>query len=162
MSRLLAFIMGLLGAVGTSQAPGFTQQYMQNLSGRVDELRAVVTRFDEDAVRSEMTRQEALEFCLEDDQAPGTLSCLGRAGDVERYEELSSQLRQLEITDDWQKPIYLARNFDEDVLESTKGTFQPAVPATAVGGGYGAAGFALFWGLMAALLGIITAPFRRY
>lgn len=162
MSRFIAFIMGLLGAVGTSQAPGFTQQYIQNLNGRVDELRQVVIRFDEDAVRSEMTREQALASCEADERVPGTLSCVGRAEDVARYEELSSQLRQLEMADAWQQPIHLARSFDEETLQNTRENFEPAVPVTAVGGGYAAAGFALLWGLVAMVLGLITAPFRRY
>ena len=38
MSRIIAFLFGLIGAVGTSQAPEFTQQYLQNLKGGVDRL----------------------------------------------------------------------------------------------------------------------------
>ncbi|MEM9838053.1 MAG: DUF2937 family protein [Pseudomonadota bacterium] len=161
MARLLAFILGILGGVGSSQAPEFTQQYLQNLTGRVAALTDVVARFDEDAARSDMSRDQALQVCLADDRPNGTMSCLGRAEDVAQYERLSMQLSTLEATDDWQRPIYLARDYDPDVLASTKEKFQPAVPTTLVGGGYAAAGFAVLWGISAMIFGLIGGLFGR-
>lgn len=160
MARLLAFLLGIVGGVGASQGPEFTQQYLQNLTGRVAALTQVVDRFDEDAARSDMTRDEALEVCLNDARAVGTMSCLGRAEDVASFERLSAQLDTLEATDDWQRPIYLARDYDPEVLQSTREIFKPAVPTTLVGGGYAAAGFALLWGLSAMLFGLIGGIFR--
>ncbi|MEM1379455.1 MAG: DUF2937 family protein [Pseudomonadota bacterium] len=161
MARFLAFVLGILGAVGASQAPEFTQQYLQNLTGRVEALTEVVERFDEDAARSRMSRSQALDVCLNDAQPDGAMSCLGRAEDVATYERLSDQLALLEATDDWQRPIFLARNFDEDVFASTKDKYEPAVPTTLVGGGYAAAGFAVFWGVAAVIFGMIGSLFGR-
>ncbi|NNU16910.1 DUF2937 family protein [Parvularcula sp. ZS-1/3] len=162
MSRIIAFIFGLLGAVGASQAPEFTQQYMQNLTGRVDELIRVVERFDEDAANSDMSRQEALDYCLADERPAGAMSCRGRADDIATYERRRQQLMALQDAGEWQRPIFLARNFDQEVFDSTRETYKPAVPTTMVGGGYALAGFAGLWGVISLILGIITAPFRRY
>lgn len=162
MSRIIAFIFGLLGAVGASQAPEFTQQYMQNLTGRMEELTQVVARFDEDAANSDMSRTEALAYCLADERPAGAMSCRGRAEDVATYERRRQQLMALQDAGEWQRPIYLARNFDKDIFESTRAIYKPAVPTTMVGGGYALAGFAGLWGLISLILGIVTAPFRRY
>lgn len=161
MSRFIAFLFGIIGALGSSQAPEFTQQYLQNLKGGVDQLEQVVARFDEDAERSNMSRRQALAFCQADERPGDSMSCRGRADDVAAYERYSRQLTELQTAGEWQRPIYLARNVDRQIAESTLGEFRPAVPATVAGGGYALAGFALLWGLAAALLGIVTAPFRR-
>ncbi|MCQ8186579.1 DUF2937 family protein [Parvularcula maris] len=162
MSRIIALLLGLLGAVGASQAPEFTQQYMQNLRGGVDRLGEVVERFDQDAARSDLSRQEALDYCLADERPGGSMSCLGRAEDVASYLRYRQQLDTLESTGEWQRPIYLARDHDQAVLESTLEAYKPAVPTTMDGGGYALAGFALLWGVASLILGLITAPFRRY
>jgi hypothetical protein len=162
MSRIIALLFGILGAVGASQAPEFTQQYMQNLRGGVDRLAEVVDRFDQDAARSDMSRQEALDYCLADERPGGSMSCLGRAEDVAEYLRYREQLDLLESAGEWQRPIYLARNPDDKVLQSTLDQYRPAVPTTLDGGGYALAGFALFWGIVALILGLVTAPFRRY
>lgn len=162
MSRFLAFLFGIVGALGTSQAPEFTQQYLQNLKGGVDRLTEVVARFDEDAARSDMTRTEALNYCLADAGPDGSMSCKGRAEDVAAYQRYSEQLANLQAADEWRRPIYLARNFDRGIADSTLEEFKPAVPATLPGAAYALAGFALLWGAAALILGLITAPFRRY
>ncbi|MEE4210118.1 MAG: DUF2937 family protein, partial [Parvularcula sp.] len=100
MIRFISLILGVLGGVFTSQAPEFTQQYMQNLKGGVDRLEEVVARFDEDAARSDMDRQAALSFCLEDTRPEGAMSCLGRAEDVAAYERYDAQLRELQRADE--------------------------------------------------------------
>lgn len=162
MSRIIAFLFGLIGAVGTSQAPEFTQQYLQNLKGGVDRLTEVVERFDADAADSNMSRSQAIEACRRDDVPDNVLSCRNRVEDIEAYQRYRQQLEELEGADPWQRPIFLARNYDEGVARSTLESYEPAVPTTMVGGGYALSGFALLWGIVSLVLGILTAPFRRY
>ncbi|MEO1657879.1 MAG: DUF2937 family protein [Pseudomonadota bacterium] len=161
MSRFIALIMGLLGAVGTSQGPEFTQQYIQNLTGRVAELQNIVDRFDRTVADENMSRQEGLQACRSDEPILASL-CGGITDDVTRYETLSAQLAQLTTASEWERPVMLARDFDRDIAESTYAAYEPAVPATAAGGAYALAGFAALWLVTSILLGIITAPFRRY
>lgn len=161
MGRFLAMVFGALGAVAFSQAPEFTQQYMQNLAGRVAALTEVVERFDEDAARSNLTRGQAMQLCLADDQPEGTMSCLGRAGDIQAYEEYRAQFTAINEAGEWQKPIFLARNYDKSIFDDTRQNYKPAVPTTLAGGGYAAAGFALFWGIAATVFGFIGGLFGR-
>ena len=46
MIRTLTLAGALAGAVSLSQFPEFSQQYLQRLSGAVDELRGLVLAFD--------------------------------------------------------------------------------------------------------------------
>ncbi|MEM7741628.1 MAG: DUF2937 family protein [Pseudomonadota bacterium] len=160
MSRFIAFLMGILGAVGSSQAPAFTQQYIQNLTGRVAELQTIVDRFDRDMADIALSRSEGLAQC--DSGEPVVTSiCAGLRDDVSRYETLNTQLAQLTTASDWERPVLLARDFDQGILESTYAAYEPAVPATTVGGAFALAGFAALWLVTSILLGILTAPFRR-
>ncbi len=161
MSRFLALVMGLLGAIGTSQAPEFTQQYIQNLTGRVAELQVIVDRFDRAAADDNKSRQEALDVCQSDEPVLASL-CGGIVQDVTRYETLNAQLAKLTTASEWERPVLLAQDFDRDVAESTYAAYEPAVPATAAGGAYALAGFTGLWMVTSILLGVLTAPFRRY
>lgn len=60
MIRILTLTGGLLGALALSQFPAFSQQYLQRLSGAVDELGVLAVEFDRSARSSGLTRDEAL------------------------------------------------------------------------------------------------------
>ena len=59
--RAITLAGGLTGAAGLSQFPEFSQQYIQRLSGAVDELSRVVAEFDADAAALGLSRGEALD-----------------------------------------------------------------------------------------------------
>jgi len=54
-------IAGCVGAMISSQAPEFMQQYKQRLGGAIDELAQVVRHFDNDANKAGMDRASAIE-----------------------------------------------------------------------------------------------------
>ena len=162
IARLLSLAAGLAAGVATSQAPGFTLQYMQNLDGRVAELRVIVERFEENIARIGYDRMAALGECAEADpeRLLGVL-CDGIVQDIARYERLSAHQAELTAAAGWARPAVLARTVDRDIAESVMDRFEPAVPATATGAGYAGAGFVGGWGLLTVLGGLLTAPFRR-
>ena len=161
-TRIVSLLAGAAGAVAASQAPGYTQQYMQNLEGRVAELRIIVERFDENIRRIGYDRAAALAECGEADPARliGAL-CDGITQDVARYERLSAHQAELLSAADWARPAVLARSFERDGAESAWGRYEASLPATPEGAGYAAAGFAGLWGVLSLVLGLVTAPFRR-
>ena len=55
----LALIVGVVFGGAFSQAPEFAQQYRQRLGGALDELTAIVQRFDQDAARAGLDRRRA-------------------------------------------------------------------------------------------------------
>ncbi|MEE2690124.1 MAG: DUF2937 family protein [Pseudomonadota bacterium] len=169
IGRFLAVVLGLAGAGLGSQAPGFTLQYMQNLAGRVDELKPIVEQFDADVGRYGYTRESALAECA---SATGLLDalCGGYATTIERYEILLAHLGELKAAGPYVRPLLVARGAADnpvirDIAESVATEFRPAVPATLDGAAYAGGGFAVIWGALSfvfGLLGAMTGGGRRY
>ena len=153
MGRLLAFLLGIAGAVISSQGPGFTLQYMQNLQGRLDELQPLVAQYDADLTGYGYTRAQALAEC---DDAARLLNalCDGYERTIVRYELLSAHMAELQAASAYARPLLLVRSRMDDVARSTYGQFEPAVPATLDGGVYAGGGFAFFWGASTFLFGL--------
>ena len=158
--RIVSMLAGAAGAVAVSQAPGFTAAYMQNLEGRVDELRVIVERFEANIASIGYDRERALAECAVAERLLGAL-CDGIAEDIERYETLRAHRAELLAAESWARPVVLARAPQRDVAASAYDAYEPVVPATATGAGYAAAGFAGGWGGLTVILGLLTAPFRR-
>lgn len=153
MGRFLAFLLGIAGAVISSQGPGFTLQYMQNLQGRLDELKPLVQQYDADLAGYGYSRAQAVAEC---DNATRLLDalCDGYERTVVRYELLRTHMDELEAASEYVRPLLLVRGRINDVAESTYSQFKPAVPATLDGGVYAGGGFAFFWGAASFLFGL--------
>ncbi len=163
IGRLFAIIVGVGVAVAGSQGPGFTLQYMQNLTGRIDELRPIVEQFDADVGRYGYTRQAAMAECL---AADGLLDALCSSYEtvVARYEELSAHYNELTAAGDYVRPLVLAKSFKRDIADSVYEEFEPAMPVTPVGLAYAGGGFIVGWGLLSFVFGLLGSMFggRRY
>jgi hypothetical protein len=152
---------GIAGALAGSQAPGFTLQYMQNLTGRIDELRPIVEQFDVDVGRYGYTRESALREC---ETSSGLLEalCTGAATTIRRYELLTAHMAHLQAVGIYARPLVLIRAVasDEtvrDIAMSVKEEFKPAVPATLDGAAYAFGGFAVLWGGLSFIFGFLGA-----
>ncbi len=164
MGRFFAFLLGAAGAVIGSQAPGFTLQYMQNLQGRIDELRPIVEQYDANVAAYGYSREQAMGECAAATQLLDAL-CDGYETTVERFELLTAHLAELDAAGDYVRPLILAKTQMRDVTLSVYEQFEPAVPVTLHGAAYAGGGFALFWGASSFLFGLIGAMFgggRRY
>jgi hypothetical protein len=153
---LLAFLLGIAGAVLGSQGPGFTLQYMQNLQGQIDSLKVTVEEFDANVGAYGYSRERAISEC---GPATGLLDalCETYVSAVARYELLTAHMAQLEAVDDTVRPLILARSQIRDVTVSTYEQYKPAVPATVDGLIYGGGGFAVLWGGASFLFGLLGA-----
>lgn len=161
--RLLALIAGAALAVAASQGPAFTDQYTQNLVGRIDELRPIVEEFDAKVASYDYTRESAMAECL---TATGLLDALCSTYEtvVERYEMLVAHYAELSAASIWTKPLVLARTYKRDIAESVYKVYQPAVPATPVGFAYGGGGFLVGYLILSIFFGVLGGMFggRRY
>ncbi|MDQ2064961.1 DUF2937 family protein [Xinfangfangia sp. CPCC 101601] len=157
--RMLTLAGGLAGAVGLSQFPEFSQQYLQRLAGQVDALTQVEADFDRSAEGAGLTREEAL-LALGTDGFAGQHARDLRAT-FSRAESLRNDLTMLRLAGVFERLAMPQRMADQDLLQATWQDFAPAVPVTTAGLGCAGLGFLSGWGLIAALLALMKRPFRR-
>ena len=153
MARLLAFLIGIAGAVISSQWPGFTLQYMQNLQGRIDELKPLVEQYDADLAEYGYNRAMAAAECAAGARFV-TAMCAGYERTITRFDLLTAHLEALEAASPYVRPLLIARSRMNDVAQSTYSQYRPAAPTTLDGGLYAGGGFAFFWGVSIFVLGL--------
>lgn len=159
MIRILAMLAGLSGALTLSQFPEFSQQYLQRLSGAVNELKIVVTGFDVAAAASGRTRQEALEAM----QASGFDADLKAtlANSIRRHERLSGDLAALRAAGPLERLAQPWNMADAELVKATWEDYKPAVPTTSEGAISAGIGYLAGWGIVTGGLGLLLSPFRR-
>jgi len=163
VGRFLAMAAGIGGLFAGSQAPEFTVQYMQNLTGRIAELKPIVEQFDADVAGYGYTRDQAISECATADGLLDAL-CNGYETTIARYVELTAHFAELEGAQDLARPLVLARSYKRDIADSVMEQFKPAVPATLDGAAYAGGGFATLWGGLSFIFGLLGAMTgaRRY
>ena len=168
VGQFVARLLGVAGLVIGSQGPGFTSQYMQNLSGRVAELTEIVAKYDGIVDRLGISR----ELYIEDLRAARRETTDETARVIEetyaRYDMLVSHLRALDSADPMERPMLLARDFKQDIAEAALERFEWTMPLTPEAAVYGLGSGMMMWGVPAALFRIIGGFFgmggarRRY
>jgi hypothetical protein len=157
--RILAMVGGIAGAVALSQFPEFSQQYVQRLSGAVDELRAVTIAFDTTARIAGMSREEAFDAMgggefqvrLRDDMRSR----------IYRYERLNADYQALADAAPLERLARFYRIRDAELVERTWDDYKPALPVSSEGLISAGIGFAAGWALVGFLLGLLMRPLRR-
>lgn len=146
IGRILALAIGLICALAASQLPEFAQQYRQRLGGAVEELGRVVTRFDESAQSSGLSRDQAIARL--GDQPDPLVRREGEAMGVaaERLAQLRRQREDLATAGPFERVLVFIRQMDPGLARATYIDFEPAVPATTEGVVTAAIGFVLGWG----------------
>ena len=159
MLRLLATIGGLTGALALSQFPEFSQQYLQRLSGAVDEMQVVVSSYDSDAAEVGLEREEYVNQMAQDDVFAPTAKTI--ANNINRYERLNDQYDALKNASPLGRLAQPWRFSDVELVERTWDEFKPAVPVTADGFIAAGIGYVGGWALITVLVALLRAPFRR-
>ena len=158
MVKFLAITLGILAGLIGTQAPNFTANYVQNITGRIAELQSLVEEFDASVSNIGYTRKRALTECKSAQDLLKAL-CDPFASSVERYELLSAHLAQLNAASDLERPIVLAKTYFKEVAQSTYDNYEPAVPTTSTGAIYGGGGFLGVWGAVQLFFSIIGGMF---
>lgn len=163
MLRILTMAGGLLGAAGMSQFPEYSQQYIQRISGAVDELQVVVADFDASAADAGLNREEALA------QMTGTPFLENRRQDITRsigrLEWLQEAKLRLSLAGPMGRLMNAPKYADRDIGARALQDFKPAIPLSVEGAGFAAGGYVLGWGVFAGIFGLLgwlfRAAFRR-
>jgi len=158
--RTLAMAGGLAGAVALSQYPEFSQQYVQRLSGAVDELRGVTLAFDTAARVAGMSREEAFD-AMGDGRFQTSLRDDMRSR-IYRYERLNADYQALAGAAPLERLARFYRIRDPELVQRTWDDYKPAVPVTSEGLISAGIGFAAGWVLVSLLVGLLLRPMRRF
>ena len=156
-ARRLAFAIAVLAGLIGSQAPEFAQQYRQRLGGALGELNRVVSEFDSEVQRLNLSRAEALQR-LEDNADPLARERgedTGKA--IERAARLNEQIEAMNLASPLMRLYVVATNFDPEIARSTLDNYEPAEPLSI--GALTAGGLAALWGW--ATTRLVAWPFSR-
>lgn len=146
--RRLVFALSLLLGAFTSQLPEFAQQYRQRLGGAIDELRAVVARFDEDASAERLGRDEALARLQGNADPLASKRAVAMRETIAREERLSRQQQAFSDAGPMQRIGLMMTDYDPAIARRAWAQFEPAIPVTSEGLVSGLVGFLLGGGLL--------------
>jgi hypothetical protein len=157
LARRLALAIAVLAGLIGSQAPEFAQQYRQRLGGALEELNRIVSDFDSEIQRQNLSRAEALKR-LEGNSDPLARE-RGEDMDkaIERVARLNRQIRAMNSAGPLIRLYVVATNFDPEIAQSTLDAYEPAEPLSV--GALTAGGLAALWGWAATRL--VAWPFSR-
>lgn len=161
LRKVITLVGALAGGVSASQLPEFAQQYEQRLSGAVYELSLVVADFEKDAAAQNLTTSEALERYAASNDDFFKDRGLSIQKTIRRHERLSQQLTDFQTANGFEQIYILGQNLDPEMVEQTLDIFEPAVPVTPTGFSFAAIGLLLGGGILRALYGLLTWPFRK-
>lgn len=139
---ILDRVLCLLGAVAFCQLPEFIQQYLQRLGGHLDEARRQLAIFENAAAAPpfRLTLPQYIERTSAN--ANPAVAQLGSImqGSIDRVAELSAAESALRNASLWEKPFVFFAHLDRSIASATLDVYKPAVPTTAEGLVYAAAG----------------------
>lgn len=160
-ARIVAFGLGLGGALCLSQGPEYAQQYRQRLGGAIDELRLVAGRFEADARAVGETREGALGRLAGNPDELARRQGESMRATIARLEALEGQRRRMDEAGSFGRLVALLREPDPQVARGALEVFEPAMPVTAEGAASAAAGFAGLWGTTLLALTALGRAVRR-
>jgi hypothetical protein len=161
MRRTLGIIGGIALGACLSQFPEYAQQYTQRLGGAVDELKIITSEFETAAREAGLTLDEAIDRYSKTGDSFIAARGESMARTFRRYEELSATLAEVRGATGWERFSKMPEYFDTEIGQRTLSDYQPAVPITVEGLSYAAAGFAVGYLTLSALVGVLLLPFRR-
>ncbi len=155
--RRLALAIAVLAGLIGSQGPEFAQQYRQRLGGALEELNRIVSKFDGEVQRQNLSRAEALKR-LEDNADPLARERGADMGEaIDRARRLNKQIEALNSAGPLMRLYVVATNFDPEIARSTLDAYEPAEPLSV--GALTAGGLAALWGWAATRL--VAWPLTR-
>jgi hypothetical protein len=155
--RRIAALIALFFAIAASQLPEYAQQYRQRLGGAIDELNALIERFNSEAAKSGMNEEQGITYLQQSDDR-----FVQQRGDqmrdtIMRRDRLEKQAQDFAKAGPVGRILVLAEDFDPKIAARAYQAYEPAVPTTSEGLIAALVGF-IFGG---GLIHLIAWPIRR-
>jgi len=155
--RTASLAAGVILAAVVAQVPEFAQQYLQRLGGQIDEIDLQVEALDRRAAEAGLARGAYVRRFLDNDDRVIKGEGEYMVAVLARHTLLHAAYDAMVVAPLWQRPLRMVRHHLPETSRATLAVFKPALPLTAEGLAYAAAGFFGGWALAALLL----VPFRR-
>lgn len=155
--RTVSMFAGGLCAALASQAPEFAQQYSQRLGGAVEELRAVVSHFDQDADKAGLDRATGLNRLAQSPDGFIVARSESMRSTIERFSQLDRQQTAMNAPDVLTRVGAMVKDYDGKIARDAMKDFRPAMPLTLEGLFFAGLGF--FGG--ATVAGVAALPMGR-
>ncbi|MCX8255110.1 hypothetical protein RHAL1_02896 [Beijerinckiaceae bacterium RH AL1] len=146
--RRIAFFIAALCGLAMTQLPEFVQQYQQRLGGAIDELAAVVARFDSDSAQHGMTQAAGIDRLHENsdkfvrergDEIQDDIVRLANLRDAQAAFKNEGALQQI---------VTFATHYDQRIARGAYNDFAPAVPTSPEALALGLFGFVFAGGVV--------------
>jgi hypothetical protein len=145
--RRIALFFAILFGVATTQLPEFMQQYRQRLGGAIDEIAAIVSKFDEESAAKGLTESNAISRLEANVDPLAQERGAAMAELVARYTKLKEAAGAFDNPNTFVKWKTLVTTFDRRIASRAYEAYQPAVPTTQSGLVAGIIGFIIGGGL---------------
>jgi hypothetical protein len=155
--RRIALFFALVIGLAMTQLPEYAEQYRQRLGGAIDELSAVVARFDSDSQQQGLTEQGGIDR-LHANSDPFVQQRGTQMQDlVARLQRLSETQKQMQSDGPVGRLATLATHYDRMVASRALQSFEPAMPVSLEAFVLGIVGFVFGGGL----IHLAGRPFRK-
>jgi hypothetical protein len=144
----LALFFAILFGVATTQLPEYMQQYRQRLGGAIDELTAIVARFDTEAGAQGLSEAGGVARLETNPDPLAKARGKDMADMISRLDRLNRAATALDGSNAFVKWGTFLTTFEPHIAERAYASYQPAVPTTADGFLAGLIGFIVGGGLI--------------
>lgn len=153
-------VFAVVGALACAQVPMFIQQYSQQLTGRVAELKLQVGSIASAAAQGSKSLPQYIQRFIDSGDQDFMLQGELMQKMTLRFGKLSGALDDLSTTSIWTKPLVFIRDFSWDIAQSTFADFQPGIPFTLEGLVYALIGIGLGYGLFSVIASLWRFSYR--
>jgi hypothetical protein len=156
--RRLALFFAMIAGVISAQFPEYAQQYRQRLGGALDELNAIVARFDADAAQNGLSEPQGVTH-LQQNPDPFVRTRGDQMKDViARRNKLQDQAQMIANGGNFQRVWALVTQADPTIARRAYQSFEPGVPVTTEGFVSALIGFVIGGGVIK----LLGWPFESY
>lgn len=155
--RRLAFFFALLFGLALTQVPEFVEQYRQRLGGAIDELAAVIARFDSDSAQQGLTQGGGIDRLRSNSDRLAQQRGAQLQDNIDRLSALREAQAQFRSEGPVARLGTFVTHYDSRIARGTYNDFEPAIPTSPE---------ALFLGLVGFVIGggvvhMAGRPLRR-
>ena len=146
--RRFATVVAVLMGFAATQLPEFVQQYRQRLGGAIDELSAIIARFDADSAQQGLTETSGIDRLHANPDPFVKQRGTQMQDNVVRLQNLRQTQTDFKSEGAFAQLGTFATRYDNTIAKGAFSTFQPAVPTTPEALGLGLFGFVFGGGVV--------------